>query len=429
MKYLLIILLIVSCGKHEQPGIQDYRDSDGDGKPNTLDQNKFIADITENVNVNGTLTFDDGARIKEVHSYGVSSEVNLSEVSKRLLTQNEIASSGWKYTTDYVVLHLKAPGLIELKEEYYYVELNVNAVETNYLSIKYLENNMIIDMGRWVQGQTLKLDKNQLQALLKNESHLALEKIKTPVNNFSYNEKTYKLFFSNGNNAKIFHVSHEFSVEDFIKLYAKDAKPFNAREILYKTLSDEKTWWVRSLKDYKTVVFASEKELYESYLEGFEKRAFTVIRNNGSSGSIQIKKHTEAKVILNISGNKTINTFNLSSTKYEIGRIQSDCKLYFRDAHEAKGDLELNALVQEIVLSANNANVNNQAKMSWTDSTLQIKIDNNDQNIDFSLEDLPSSTYEEVGLYHNKCGQIKNVKLVNHENKLVLNVEALVEKI
>ena len=86
-------------------------------------------------------------------------------------------------------------------------------------------------------------------------------------------------------------------------------------------------------------------------------------------------------------------------------------------------------LANEIVLSANNANINEQAKVKSTDSALEVKIDSNDQNIDISLEDLPSSTYQEVGLYRSPCNGRKKVTLLSQENKLVLNVEALVEKI
>jgi hypothetical protein len=411
--------------------MQDYRDSDGDGKPNPLDQNKFIADITENVNVNGTLTIVDGPRDIEFNSYGVSSDINLADVSKRLLTQHEKASSSWKYTSKYLVLHLTTPKAMDLKDEYYNVELNIDADEKEFLSIKYLENNITIDMGRWVHGRPLRVEKKQLQLLLKNESHLALERITNNRSHLSYVEKTYKLFLYDGNEAKVFHISHEFPIEKFIALYTKEFKPFNAKEILYKTLSEQKTWWVRNLEDYKTVVFASEKELYSAYLEGFEKRSFILKRENGVSRSIQINKHNDAKVILNISGSKTINIFNIRTEISEMRRSSPGvvCKLYYRDKVETESDLQFKELANDILLSTNNANMNNQAKMSWTDSMLQIKIDTNDQNIDLSLDKLPLSTYQEVGLFQNECSQSNKVKLVNHENKLVLNIEAFVEKI
>ena len=53
MKYLLMILLIVSCGKHEQPAMQDYQDSDGDKIPNSLDSNKYVSDAVKKMKVNG----------------------------------------------------------------------------------------------------------------------------------------------------------------------------------------------------------------------------------------------------------------------------------------------------------------------------------------------------------------------------------------
>jgi hypothetical protein len=431
MKYLFIILLIVSCGKHEQPGVQDYRDSDGDGRANTIDQKKFIADITEEVKVNGSLTFDDGTQDKEFNSYGISSDINLAEVSKRLLTQHEKASSSWKYTSNYLVLHLTTPKMMDLADEYYNIELNIDADEKDFSSIKYIENNITIDMGRWVNGQPLKVGKKQLQLLLKNESHLALEKIKNNRTHFSYEEKTYKIFLYDGNDAKVFHVSHEFPIEKFIALYTKEFKTFNAKDILYKTLSEEKNWWVRNLQDSKIMVFANEKELYNSYLKGFEKRSFILKRENGVSRSIQINKHNEAKVILNISGSKTINIFNVRTELSNMRRQTVDvrCKLYYRDKVETESDILFKELANEILLSTNNANMNNRAKMSWTDSMLQIKIDSNDQNIDLSLDKLPLSTYQEVGLFQNQCGKSNKVELVNQENKIVLNIEALVEKI
>ncbi len=429
MKYLLIILLIISCGKHKQPGMQDYRDSDGDEIPNLLDSNKYVSDAVKKMKVNGTLTFDNGLSIKEIHSFVLTSEVDLTEVSKKLLTQHEKATSGWKFTSDYLVLHLKAPETLELKDESYYVDLNLDANENTFLSIKYLEKNITTDMGRWTRGQTLKLEKRQLQALLKNESHFALEQIKRTTNHSLYEGKTYKLIINDGNKAKLLNISHELPIEKFINLYAKDAKPFIAKDILYKVLSEEETWWVRNMKDYKTIVYASEKELYESYLKGFEKINFTLTRNNGTSKSFQITKHNDAMVILNITGSKTINTFSLRNQKIKFGPQSNNCIFYYRDALETKSELQMKELANEIVLSANNANINEQAKVKSTDSALEVKIDSNDQNIDISLEDLPSSTYQEVGLYRSPCNGRKKVTLLSQENKLVLNVEALVEKI
>lgn len=420
MKYLLIFLIISACGKHQEPEKLAFLDN--------LDQEKRIVGQEGNIKVSGSIHFS----IEKTHSIALNNEIDLNEASKSLLTKHAKSNASWKYTSPYIVLNLVSPDGFNLMNEVYYIDVEVKAAKGTFSSYLLLENKKVTSLAVWEPLSTIRLDKQQFTDLLTGNAHLALEKSDPYSISAEEFSASYPVFFNDGNKTQIFRVPNETPIKEFLKNNAvAQIKDFDPNYIFYNKSDKKRSWWLRSTNDFHSVVFAAEKELHDAYLKGFELKSYKLSRKNGYSDSITIKKHEEAKVLLNITGSRMLNVFKESTvpainTKDPLK--PKKCELHYLNEAAVKSDFIAANHTEEILMqNVKHFALSNDIRTAIFGNSIELKLNSLNKIVNLSLGDLAPSTYREVGLYKNNCGRKDETRNVNLEHDLTLQIEALVE--
>ena len=82
MKFLFLIVLITSCGKHEMPITKNLLDSDGDQITDDSEfQQRYIANIKAEKSIEGQLTFNAGLGTHAKKIFRFSNNLNIKKVT------------------------------------------------------------------------------------------------------------------------------------------------------------------------------------------------------------------------------------------------------------------------------------------------------------------------------------------------------------
>ena len=112
MKYLLIFLILTSCGKHTAPAEKDLRDSDGDGSSNEYDSDKFKADVVTMEKINAVLEFETGRNIIVKHTFNLGNNIDLQEFSKDLMVKKSSSTTDDDFFSEFSVLKIREKNLV-----------------------------------------------------------------------------------------------------------------------------------------------------------------------------------------------------------------------------------------------------------------------------------------------------------------------------
>lgn len=457
MKYLLMLLLLASCGKHEEPASQDLGDTDGDhiiNKFETSDFEKNVADITPFGQIEAELRFQQGMVQVEKSNIVLENRTNLSAYTKSLMVNNISGLTMDDYFSEQAILRLK-DGQIQaaIKEKTIPVIIvfkNFNQPKTLTLITK----DKKINLGSFKSTAAITLDKDQLESILKGDSFFSLSR--DTQKQFFINsqeedikEKTYRVFMDNGSEVKVYYVAKEYPFLKFLEHF-KIASFQQIEEANLLTTAHATTlpaWWVRSLNSRdKIVIYENLKNLADHYFSGFKKEKHTVQRVNGQTqANLILEKPVAAKALIKIRPNQINSNFNESSKneRYRRGRPSEsgdtwNCNNYFRT--------EVNttpaAVSEQDIRHALDVRIDGQLfeyyPLEIGEDELgtfwEIAIPTGVRKLEMSLKNLPASAYFQTGLFYSKCdGRYPAPQIVQNlrtiEKQLDLNIEAFIENI
>ena len=129
MKWL-ILLMLVACGKHEEPAALDFRDSDGDQVQNAYesDFDKYIANVEKLGIIKGVLKFNTGKEIEEI---SFTNKIDLNEKTLKLIVSNEKRIKKEDYFSETSILRLEEVKNMPLEAKQYSLQLEFLATNVS----------------------------------------------------------------------------------------------------------------------------------------------------------------------------------------------------------------------------------------------------------------------------------------------------------
>jgi hypothetical protein len=457
MKYLLMLLILASCGKNHEPAAQDLRDSDGDQIVNefeTSDFEKNVADITPFGEIEAELRFPQGMLQVEKNNIVFKNDPNLSLYTKILMVQNISSLKLDEFFSEQSALYLK-DGKIQsaLKEK----TIPVTIVFKNFKqpkTITLITKDKKIDLGTFESTAAITLEKEQLESILKGDSFLSLSR-NTKKQFFANSqeadikEKTYRVFMDNGSEVKVYYVAKGYSFHKFLEHFGiAKYKPIEEANLLSLThASNLPEWWVRSLSSRdKIVINDSLRNLVDSYISSFKREWYDVQRINGvAKASYVLKKPAAAKALIKIRSSQLNSQFEETSTteRITVGRLADngytyDCTHKFlkevNNTPAAVSEQEirrtLDVRVDGQLLEVLPLDIGEDELGTFWELAIPVSV----QKLELSLKNLPASEYFQTGLFYSKCdGRNQGRPIVQSlrtiEKQLSLNIEAFIENI
>lgn len=432
MKWLLLIMLI-ACGKHQEPKAVDQRDSDGDQILNNLDADMFVAEHAVLKEVSGTLKIY-GERLTEVAFQNTVNPVN----GLFSIVKNE-KKMDFTYFTEWSTLGL-AP-----------VIFSDNATEFKLEIITDIKSDIPDEVifgeriNRWKPAMVFKVKRDEVLNLLSGKQSIVMRKLAPKAKFFqqapdeSIRSKTYRVVMYNGNESKVYYVSNELGRDEFLKkMEIKDTNVLNETEIFYLDESDHPQWFIREVKNHLFIARASSTQIKQYFLNQFEYKKTLLRRENGTVlNHIEIKSSPDSRVYFKA---RSLNQKNLSFSEEQRKRTRR----VGGGGRDGSPDVEVCTYPFRMVSSEKNLrsdfpNVMHELELQGQIYPAYHDVDEKGffwsgelsvtpgSNIKFKSR--PESTYTTVGNYSNGCWNAESSVRMNSEAFIELEIETYVEKI
>lgn len=316
MKWLLLMILIISCGKHNSPSAEDLTDTDGDQISNAdeerIGSNKYIADVQAIEELKGTININGS-------EYNFSNRKDLQQDTHNLLTRREGYLKTEEYFSEFSRLRFMKGGFPKITSDITDVSINFQSKHSPGTEIYFVTKNNQRKIQAWSLNVRLALTRTEIKELLEETAFMAVRKENPVLLDRDISQvdsilaNTYRIFYSDKEYSKVFYVSKSYSFEAFKDFMgAKDSSVPDTGPMLYpldNTFTDQ--WYERQLPNGDFVLALTDlKSLQKSYLKGFKKHEDEVYRKNGvDTKTIHLGKKNESRVVLKLRARKTIREF------------------------------------------------------------------------------------------------------------------------
>ncbi len=458
MKWL-IILILISCGKHQEPAAIDFQDSDGDLIINENDSEKEIANFETLGPVKGVLRIDSDV-LTEV---SFSNENKLEQKTIDLLIKNERYIKSEDYFSEWSKINLEKLDLSKFRSmKQYNLTMSFDSDSDQADEIAIVQDHKIRNLGPWLKTIRLNFSYDDLKSLIEGGSYLSLRKKfrKAPFSgesqDLSIKNKTNRIYFFDGKISKIFYISKELSLKKIMDIFEiKEYSAITDDGLFFNSdLEQHDQWLTRELSTGdKVIVFSNPKSMKEEFIKKYHYTKTIIKRENGQSVSkLKINKPVESMTYLRIKKVvKSVRTFTESRVlrTHATGGPRSregytfDCVHSFRNiASEAFLDPSFSDLLDNVRITSNkeiisvdilrNAQIVEQKSLQgvyW-----ELKLHAAFDNLEISLIPKEKSSFVVTGEYTNNCGTFGSIStgpnsLTNYEGVYSLEIESLVEKI
>jgi hypothetical protein len=446
MKWL-ILLALVACGKNHEPAALDYKDSDGDQIQNykESDFDKYVANFDSLGEVKGVIRFNTD-KLNEIR---FTNEHDLDSNTIELMTANEKRMQAQDYFSEWsrVILQDKvvAPSL---KLSQYNVQIEFVTGSDKPDEVLLVTGKTSLKLGDWAEVMRPTLSSEDLTALSDGSAKIVLVKKFKKLKFFdetelTIKEKTYRVFYNDSKETKIFYVSKELEFVSFLEMMKiKKYVPVTEDDYFFNSqLLNETNWYTRELANGdKVIAKTSFDKLKKKFEENYTYQKKVISRVNGDVASVlELKNKPGAKIYLRIKSiQKTMRTFKESVSSHREGggggregnASPMTCNSFRRNiTNEALVHFDFN----DVVTQLNHPELFRQDEISPEVSEnglyFETKAELLNENIKLNFNPLPASTYVQSGEYRNNCNPDARGQRTNTEGKLSLEVESFVEKI
>lgn len=448
MKFLILLALLASCGKHEMPTAKDLGDSDGDQIRNEYDSDKDIANIVPLNELEADMSFiSDTQKI----SMTLSNKQDLQELTRNYLVRSTQVLKLPDFFTEFTRLKVKVPKAIpEVTDDVIALTLRFPSSLKINGKLVLVAGDQKTDLGDWNEVKTVQLTKDQLNSVLKEEAYFAINNLYEKAKFFiqtqeqTIAEKTNRVIFSDGKSTNIYYISKQLKYHDILKKFNIASYKLVDEENLLTTNKKSETpeWWVRQVNNSDIVIAKEDvRELALHYLKGFTKITKTISRVNGyPQAPLKIVRNKGEKVLIKI---KAV-SHNVVFSKAEktegqrIGGRDHDfwrCTYYSNVASPVTTTMvSRDQLNKSLSFNGFPINLSKDAyeMKTFTDSW-EMNFVPSEDTISLNLEALPAEEYVQEGLYASKCVGATEPKVKPNlqvpERSMDIEIEAYVEKI
>lgn len=438
MKILLIMILIVSCGR-KTPSPQDFRDSDGDQIFNYVENgiNKYIANVEVLPEINGVMSIGST-------QIAISNGTDLRNHSLELVTWNLQKLKDEDVFNEWTKLKVQSIEKVEeVRSGIHEVTLSFDSGEPNPHTLWLIKDKSSKKLSPWSNQMKIKMAAEDIKEIIQGRAYLAFSTLWSETSSAAVREKTYRVFMHDGQKGKVNYISYEFPLQSFLQekgitaIY--DPKNFD----FFTTISlNEPRWWVREISlNEKVIIFATPKELFDSYRDSFSKQDLLLKRLNGRGQVLTLEKAQDALVYINLKGLKTKRSFRSYRQKknYSFREIIYECKFYHHEVnHEEVSGMSVDELIEDIkieidgeILDTAHSLVSYQTDQEEAYATLKLNHPGTKVKIEIISRD--AATYVTTGLYKRECPHTYAPKVrtqqTNIEGRRELSLETYVEKL
>lgn len=448
MKWL-VLLFIVSCGKHLEPKLLDIKDKDGDTIFNYLEEDvkKFIADIDRLGKVKGVIRFHQN----QIHEISFSNESSPKDYILSHFTRNERFIKKESYFSEWEKLNLVVPSAPILEKLQYKIQLNFDSSSDQPSELVLRTKEGELKLGRWSSSMNLEFSKEVLMDILSGESSLLVRKNLSPDKMKSIQEKTYKLYFHDKNRSEIFYISKDLSLVDILeKFNISESTPFHEDKIfLNTTLSQDKRWYHRELSNGdKFLIHSSMEELINEIKKHYTFQKLILKRENGKAvNQLSLSNSKGAKVYLKLHAvEQTQRSFKEEIKKLShgygggggansAGADKVTCNHYLRSINQEVSlipqfDFLIASLMPlELISKLNSTEYIEDDDIIWNITSQELP-----EHLILSFNDLDDKSFLVTGEYKNSCSFLTHSERfpsfkTHPEGKLSVEIESYVEKI
>ncbi|MFP5385315.1 MAG: hypothetical protein ACLGHN_04510 [Bacteriovoracia bacterium] len=448
MKWL-ILLALISCGKHEEPTAKDIRDSDGDQVLNyeESDLDKYVARIEPLGIIKGKIRFTD----QENFEIPFSNDPDLRRNIFDLMVSREKKIKQEDYFAERTKVRIEAVDSSKLTKDHYQIYLQFSQESDQADEIVIVEGSKSTSLGKWVPEVRLSLSAQRLKNLLEGQSFISLKKKfkKSPLFSAASEEtirnNTYRVHYFDGTSSKILYVARKLSFKSFqAQLGINSSYEMSVDDFFFNSsMPTEKQWYSRELTNGdKILIHTDLGTLKENFKKKHLYQRMIILRENGVPQTIlHLNNKSGATVYLRISDyHKTERTFSESKADRwfgggggrEEGSARYRCAAYFRNINSEKTILpELSELVGNLQETSVLSTQNVLEIMGETGPFWEVKVTPEKEDIALSFKARPKTTFTVTGEYRSDCreGRPAPSYSTNTEGKMAFEVESFVEKI
>ena len=460
MKFLILLLFIISCGKEEGAAI-DYRDNDGDQIPNYLESEefkKYVADVDPIGKVSGRISFN--------HKNGTiltfANKIDLKDDVLRFMAGRENSNSKDDYFSEWTKLQMESPQeLQDLKLPYYTVNIHMQAQDAEPEELFLVNEKTFRKISNWDQHIKTEFSAQEIKNLASGKAFLSLQKkfYQSTYNDedseLSIREKNNRLYLLEKNKSKVLYISKDLSFEEILKyLKISNVTPVEEEKLFFLEGAESKPqWFVRHFGNGDSVLaFTTIQDIRKEFIERFTYSKKNVVRNNGKPlPPLTIGNHPDSQIYLRLRATQTKRKFVTKTDRrryIEGGAMHGNGGPYYCNhlMRNIKSEERFTPSLDEVLRNLNflsegklihealdtNAQVNE--KMDEKGIVWEIKM-TDIKNLGFSMIPLPKTTFVTTGQYDVKCEEGMSPRggspaySTNLEGQFIVQIESYVEKI
>lgn len=451
MKWLFFFFLI-SCGKHQTPPAVDLLDDDGDQILNSMEaseSDKYIANFEPLGAIKGTLKFNHTTPVELTFANKINSR---KDALKLMIGRNDDISYREYFSEWSRVEFDQKTKMTDLKNNFYTLHLHFESNGTIPEEVILINKEERTFLGKWSSIMRIDLSKAQLEDLLSGKAHLAFRKNFQKTEQYevsadvSIKNKTYRVYFYDGEKTRIYYISKDFPFDNFMELMnVPETEKYEMDKIFFTGAGQlNKKWFERKFKNGDlALVYSSHVEMRENLLQRFEYQKTVLQRTNGKPQMpLALKNKAAATVYLKMTSSKTKRVFSETEQyiKYKVGNPSREGHIY-ECLHKLRHIAEERDVPTSIYDFYQNVDVSNgnlmqieeylsEERFSW-----EIKMTSEVGNTIFSVSPRAPSSYVITGEYGQKCKnkatalKLLDAQETNSEGKLSFTIESFVEKL
>lgn len=444
MKWLILLALIASCGKHSEPAAVDLKDSDGDQVQNykETELDKYVANFEKLGEVKGTIKFLNEKSVE----LEFSNLHDLSAQTVKMITGNENQLKPEQYFSDWSKGSLAKNEEMNFSQLKYQVKLEFVTGSDEPNEVLLVNGKTVLKLGVWQKMMTLTMTAQDLKDLMAGRAELVFVKnfeakmAKDQDARKTIEEKTYRVYYNDGLSSQVYYVSKELEYDRFLELKNITSHHDIDEDFLFFNYEEtEARWFNREFKNGdKVIVKQPFSQLRKEFLKRFTITTKTIGRVNGqASEGINFLNTENAKIYLKIkSFTQTVRTFVESREVRggggggREGNSGGRCSITRRGV-KAEDKKYLNQSVLEAELGSDlfNETLIYESSDERGNDFWQMKLEAPTPNFTLKFKSYASNTYVQTGEIGNSCGFGGAPQWLHPEGKLSLELESYVEKI
>ncbi len=447
MKYLVIIILLASCGKKTPQQYIDMRDTDGDQIVNALDEDPYIADIDPVEKLNGTISISLSGEKKQFEVISFTNEKDLDAQTEKLLTQGQMTEKIEDYFTEWNQLRFSNINQkLYLNQSHFDLRITFSS-EANLPSIIVFKSENEEKSYSAKRSTVLNLSQAEILSLAQGKSQIWIRSNNSRkgwqgATEESIKEKTYRIFLKEKSESKILYVSTEVDIQDFlIKKNIYQATDLNSIYIPFEEESLTKRWWIKQIgKGDFILAHLSLKEVQQMFKRQFRfQDKISASRENGKSKkTISLSKPFMSTLYFKLSASKSMRTFFNHSKKVKLrygGEYYECLENYTSVKKETLNELDVHELISIIEVKIDEKLIDLSPEM-FARSPLTnhwfLKIEETGEKFTINLKDQDKTLYRATGLTSLDCGERNDQYAKNFlspESYAQIDAEAYIENV